>query len=120
MRQTPFLLGTRISMGVSCEALASQVAVIPAKAGIHSAGLRRCDVYRLDSSRHGGTGMTGVSKWILRQMTPLPGWAKLFFLPPHDMFCDFRGAPAPMAKGWVGGPEPWRVCRKGASLEMKR
>jgi hypothetical protein len=40
--------------------------LIPAaKAGIHSANLRKFAVDGLDSSRHGGTGMTGVSEGIL-------------------------------------------------------
>ena len=60
-RQVPghAALGT----GVICETCATKPpAVIPAKAGIYSANLRRRAVGGLDSSRHGGTGMTGVSK----------------------------------------------------------
>ena len=50
-----------LGSGVICETQALQAAVIPAKAGIHSANLRKCAVYELDSSRRGGTGMTGAS-----------------------------------------------------------
>jgi hypothetical protein len=51
----------------------------PAMAGgIYSANLRRCAVDGLDSSRHGGTGMTGVSKGIPSQMTPTAGGSPRF------------------------------------------
>jgi len=39
--------------GVICESWAPEVAVIPAKAGIHSANLRSCAVYKLDSRFRG-------------------------------------------------------------------
>jgi hypothetical protein len=52
-----------------------KAAVIPAKAGIYSVNLRESAVDGLDSSRHGGTGMTGVSKGIPSQMTPTLGQA---------------------------------------------
>jgi hypothetical protein len=39
--------------GVICETLAVQTAVIPAKAGIHSANLRKCAVHELDSRFRG-------------------------------------------------------------------
>jgi hypothetical protein len=39
--------------GVIREAWALEVAVIPAKAGIHSANLRKCAVYGLDSRFRG-------------------------------------------------------------------
>ena len=62
----------RRGTGVICETWALEAAVIPAKAGIYSANLRKCAVDGLDSSRHGGTAMTGVSKGIPSQMTPTP------------------------------------------------
>jgi hypothetical protein len=39
--------------GVICESWAAEVAVIPAKAGIHPAKLRGCTVYRFDSRFRG-------------------------------------------------------------------
>ena len=39
--------------GVICEKQALQAAVIPAKAGIHSANLRKCAVHGLDSRFRG-------------------------------------------------------------------
>ena len=58
--------------GVIWDGMPFETPVIPAKAGIYSANLRKCAVYGVDSSRHGGTGMTGVSKGIPPQMTPPP------------------------------------------------
>jgi hypothetical protein len=40
-------------IGVICETLVLQTAVIPAKAGIHSANLRKCAVHGLDSRFRG-------------------------------------------------------------------
>ena len=49
-----------------------EAAVIPAKAGIYSANLWKCAVLGLDSSRNGGTGMTGGPSGSPFQMTPAP------------------------------------------------
>jgi hypothetical protein len=44
---------SRLGTGVICQTWASQMAVIPAKAGIHSEDLRKCAVDRLDSRFRG-------------------------------------------------------------------
>jgi hypothetical protein len=49
---------------------APQTAVIPAKAGIHSANLRKFGVLRLDSRFRGNDGWLELNRF---QMTPLPG-----------------------------------------------
>ena len=46
-------IGDPPGTGVICETWALQVTVIPAKAGIHSASLRKCAVYELDSRFRG-------------------------------------------------------------------
>ena len=87
MRQTPFLLGTRISMGVSCEALASQVAVIPAKAGIHSANFLKCAIYGLDSRFRGND--LRIERNPIRNDTS----TCLSFHAQRDHWIDARGPP---------------------------
>ena len=65
-REFDFQLGAN----AICEAWALQAAVIPAKAGIYSASLWKRAVVGLDSSRHGGTGMTGGSVTTRRSAKP--------------------------------------------------
>ena len=52
----------------------SQVQSFPSRpaGGIYSASHWKCAADGGDSSRHCGTGMTSVSKWVPFQMTPPP------------------------------------------------
>jgi hypothetical protein len=55
----------RAGSGVICETRALQAAVIPAKAGIHSASLRKCAVYGLDSRFRGNDRHFVRVNWML-------------------------------------------------------
>jgi hypothetical protein len=71
MAENPLL--ARHGGGVIWDGMPFETPVIPAKAGtqsVHSPFPKLC---RVDSSRHGGTGMTAACNAHVLQMTPVPG-----------------------------------------------